>query len=276
LLSQGLYNDQNLSLLVDCLELLPFSDDPARAIMRIEDVMGRFQYRPYQFRDLVTAMGHTRSEAAVPFLLNLARGQGGLQNVEDEWIMALGRLNVAAARDVLLGFIDPQLTFVGVNINFDYHKTHSFAAVVGEWLRHDPALRQRLISLCEEPLTPTQKRLLTAVYHELDGADTVLEGVNLLQGTMWPFGREQGLETQFLERRAYCRSGSFVLAPRNAERARAELFQMVLNDPTRRQAAFSILGQVEVWRIEHGRPTAEPRHPMIESGVSWPPLSFTE
>ena len=85
-LSQGLYNDQNLLLLVGCLELLPFSDDPARAIARIEEVMCSFQYRPYQFRELVTVMGHTRSEAAVPFLLNLARGQGGVQNMEDAWI----------------------------------------------------------------------------------------------------------------------------------------------------------------------------------------------
>jgi hypothetical protein len=50
----------------------------------------------------------------------------------------------------------------------------------------------------------------------------------------------------------------------------------VLNDPTRRQAAVSILGQVEVWRVEHGRPTGEPRHPMIESDVPWPPLSFMQ
>jgi hypothetical protein len=49
---------------------------------------------------------------------------------------------------------------------------------------------------------------------------------------------------------------------------------MVLHDPQRRKAAFSILGQVEVWRIEHGRPNGEPRHPMIETGEPWPPVSF--
>jgi len=275
-LSQGLYNDQNLSLLVDCLGLLPFGDQPIRAIARIEEVMGRFQYRPYQFRDLVTAMGQTRSEAAVPFLLNLARGRGGLQNMEDEWIKALGRLNVPAARDALLGFIDPQFSLVGVNINFDYDNTESFASIVGKWLRADPPLRQRLMDLSEDCLTATQKRLLAAIYHEFDGAETILAGVNLLRGTMWPFGRERGLETQFLERRDYGSSGSFVLVPRNAERARVELFRMVLNDHTRRQAAFSMLGQVELWRLQHGRPTGEPRHPMIGSGVPWPPLSFME
>ena len=275
-LSQGLYNDQNLWLLVDCLEVLPFSDDPARAIGRIEEVMGRFQYRPYQFRDLITAMGHTRSEAAVPFLLNLARGQGGVQNMQDAWIEALGRLNMPAARNVLLSFIDPQVPCVGVNINFDYHYTVKFAAVVGEWARQAPALKRRLMALSEESLTPAQRHLLTAIYREFGGDEQMLAGVNLLQGTMSPYGDDCGLETLFLDRRAYGRSGSFVLMPRDAKRARAELFQAVLNDPTRRQAAFSILGQVEVWRIEHGRPTGEPRHPMIESGVPWPPLSFMD
>jgi hypothetical protein len=175
---------------------------------------------------------------------------------------------------VLLSFIDPQVPWVGVNINFGYHNTESFAAFVGEWARQAPALKQRLVALSEESLTPAQRHLLSAIYRELGGDETMLAGVNLLQGTMSPYGRERGAETLFLERRAYGRSGSFVLVPRDAERARAELFQAVLDDPTRRQAAFSVLGQVEVWRIEHGRPTREPRHPMIESSLPWPPLSL--
>jgi hypothetical protein len=93
---------------------------------------------------------------------------------------------------------------------------------------------------------------------------------------MSPFGSDRGFETQFLERQPHGRSGAFVLVPRNAEKARAELFQAVLNDPSRRASAFSILGQVEVWRIEYGRPIGEPRHPMIESGETWPPLSFLQ
>lgn len=274
-LSQGLYNDQNLSLLVDCLELLPFSDDPPRAIARIEEVIGRFQYRPYQVRDLVAAMGHTRSEAVVPFLLKIAHGQGALQNMEDAWIEALGRLNMPVAHNVLLSFIDPQLPWIGVNINFGYHNATKFAAVIGEWARQTPALKQRLLTLSEGSLTPAQTHLLRAIYGELGGDDTMLAAVNLLPGAMSSFD-ERGFETLFLEHRPYGRSNSYELIPRDAKQSRAGLFQRVLNDPTRRQAAFAILGQVEVWRLEHGRPTGEPRHPMIESGLPWPPLSFME
>jgi len=272
-LSQGLYNDQNLSLLVDCLELLPFSNDPAGAIARIEEVMARFEHRPYHFRDLVTALGYTRSEAVVPFLTKLARGEGGLQNMDDTWIEALGRLNLPAARRVLLSFIDPEIPWIGVNITFDFRNTERFAAYVGEWAGKDPALKQRLIGLSETTLTPMQLQLLPAIYSELGSGDAMLAAANLLRGAMSLYG-DRGLESLFVERRPYGSSGSFVFVPRNAEQVRAKLFQMVLNDPTRRMAAFSILGQVEVWRIEHGRPDSEPRHPMIESGEPWPPISF--
>lgn len=274
LLSQGLYNDQNLSLLTDCLELLPFSDEPTRAIARIEEVMSRFEHRPYQFRDLVTAFGYSRAEAAVGFLLNLARGTGGVQNMQDTWIEALGQLNIPTARNVLLSFIDPQIPWVGVKINFEYRNTQQFAGYIAEWMRQDPALKRRLLTLSETTLTPMQRQLLPAIYRELGSDEAMLAGANFLQGTMSPYGFDRGPETLFMERRPYDNSGAFVFVPRNAEQVRAKLFQMVLNDPSRRRAAFSILGQVEVWRIEHGRPKGEPRHPMIETGQPWPPLSF--
>jgi len=272
LLSQGLYRDQNLTLLVDCLELLPFSNDPVGAIARIEEVMSRFQHQPYQFRDLTVAAGHSRSEAAVEFLLNRARATGGLQNMEDAWIEALARLNLPASRQILLSYIDPEIPWVGVNISFDHRKTQLFAGSVAESARQDPALKERLLSLSSSASTPTQKTLLAAIYRELGSEDAMLAGVNLLQRSMSSWRPDRGLETLFLERQPYDGSGAFSLVPRNAEQVRAKLFQMVLNDPSRCRAAFSVLGQVEVWRIEHGRPQTEPRHPMIETGEPWPPL----
>jgi hypothetical protein len=275
-LSQGLSNDQNLSLLVDCLELLPFSNDPAGAIARIEEVIARFEHRPYHLRDLVTALGYTRSEAVVPFLINLARGQGGLQNMDDAWIEALGRLDLAAARRALLSFIDPEIPWIGVNITFDFRNTERLAAYIGQWARKDPVLKGRLLSLSESTLTAPQKQLLSAIYGEIGGNDAMLASANLLEATMQAYGPGHGPEAIFLDRREYGTSGSFLLIPRNAEQVRAKLFQMVMADPARRKIAFSILGQVEVWRIEYGRPNSEPRHPMIESGDPWPPISVLE
>src|SRR5262249_15196259 len=113
-----------------------------------------------------------------------------------------------------------------------------FAAFVAGWARQDPALKQQLLALSQGNLTPTQLQLLPAIYHEMGSEDTMVAGANLLRGTMSPFGRHHGLETQFLERQPHGRAGAFVLVPRNAEKACAEPFQAVLNDPSCRASAF--------------------------------------
>lgn len=273
-ISQGLYRDQSLTLLVDCLELLPFSDDPGGGIARIEEVMAQFEHRPYQFRDVVVALGHAGSEAAVSFLLNIARQQNSLQNLETAWIEALGRLNTSSARQVLLSFIDPALPQVVAKLDFDFHNTELYATFIGAWAREDTALKKRFRELSEMKLAPAEQRLLSAVYRELGDQGMIATGANLLRWGLSPAFRNRGLEAQFVEHEPTGRPNTYNLVPRNAERARAELFEVTLRDPSRRNAAFSILGQVEMWRLEYGRLLGEPRHPMIESGEPWPPLGI--
>ena len=52
---------------------------------------------------------------------------------------------------------------------------------------------------------------------------------------------------------------------------RAKLFFMVVADDLRKHSAYSLLGQIEEWRLEYGRPIDEPRHPDFGSGLPWPP-----
>jgi NACHT conflict system protein len=49
---------------------------------------------------------------------------------------------------------------------------------------------------------------------------------------------------------------------------------MAIYDQTRRRAALSLLGLIDVWRLEFGRPGGEPRHPAFEVGRPWPPLDL--
>jgi hypothetical protein len=81
------------------------------------------------------------------------------------------------------------------------------------------------------------------------------------------------LEQSFLERRPYVQgSNAFTLVPRGSNVLRKRLFEMSQTDPLRKHSAFALLGQIEVWRLEYGHPMDEPRHPAIDSEVSWPPL----
>src|SRR5262249_10798112 len=122
---------------------------------------------------------------------------------------------------------------------------------------------------------PLQRQLLGAVYRELNDQDGVIATANLLLQSAIAFhGSGRDLEAIFLERRPYGAGGSFTFVPRDARQVRAKLFQTMLDHRNRRKAAFAILAQGEASRIEHGRPSGEPRHPMIDSGEPWPPLSL--
>ena len=65
-------------------------------------------------------------------------------------------------------------------------------------------------------------------------------------------------------------SNVFTEHARASNELRVRLFGMVLQDPKRQKSAFMLLGQIEQWRLEHGRPTGEPRHPDLTSGQPWP------
>src|SRR6516225_12119202 len=86
-----------------------------------------------------------------------------------------------------------------------------------------------------------------------------------------PYELVRSMENAFLEHRPYGAYGNaYTVSPLGCDAVRKRLFEMVIGDPHRKESAFALLGQIEVWRLEHGRPADEPRHPVIESDVCWP------
>jgi NACHT conflict system protein len=87
-----------------------------------------------------------------------------------------------------------------------------------------------------------------------------------------PQGIRDQLQTAFVERRPYGQGlNVFTEHARASNELRVRLFRMAIEDEKRRRSAFVLLGQIEEWRLEYGRPTGEPRHPDLASGQSWPP-----
>lgn len=275
LFSRGIHQDQEQSLLMDCLELLPFGDDPGRGIARIRQVLARLKYRLHNVQDLIVALGYSRSRAAVPLLVHLGRGKGGLGNNMDAWVQALGRLATPAARRTLLAYVDPAIRSSGVALSLDFTVLPRLAGIIGAWARDDDVLRARLTELAGEALSPAQKKLLAATYAELGSDEALLADPQILGSTFF-FSDGRGAEELYLDRKQYGESGSYTLEPRNAENLRATLFRLALNDPNRRKAALAGLARIEVSRLEIGRPPGEPRHPMIGSGKPWPPLDLLD
>jgi hypothetical protein len=139
----------------------------------------------------------------------------------------------------------------------------------------DQMLKAELVRLANGDLPPTKRMLLAKVFGRFRAEEDLVEGLCVLRddGLGVPYELVRSIEGVFLERRPYGTSGNaYTLWPLGCNAVRKRLFEMVISDPHRKESAFALIGQIEVWRLEHGRPADEPRHPVIESDISWPPL----
>ncbi len=77
-----------------------------------------------------------------------------------------------------------------------------------------------------------------------------------------PYEVHEAIEPVFLEQ---CLLGKFTLVLRASNEIRAKLFEIATKDERRKQSAFALLKQIDVWRLEHGRSTTESRRPAFDS-----------
>ncbi|MFQ5751487.1 MAG: hypothetical protein ACE5HI_05770, partial [bacterium] len=86
-----------------------------------------------------------------------------------------------------------------------------------------------------------------------------------------PQGIWEQLRSAFVEQRPYGKSPNvFTEYARPSNDLRIRLYRMAFEDEKRWKSAFKLLGQIEEWRLEYGRPPGEPRHPDLTSGQDWP------
>jgi hypothetical protein len=273
--AHGIYSN-NGALLTRMLSLLPFVDLPARGVAHIRDLFAEFRLFWYGQRDLFFALARCTHEAGLALLCEVAaRNEAGFQNMAKEWIDAIASSPLPAARAILLGFVDPDVHgCVGDRVLPDY-ALDSLAGRLTDFARADSAIAERMIALSTLPLSPQQRILLAKVLAWLGSTQSLLGGLNLIDDASTrpiPYEIYRAIEDLFLEKRPYGdNSQSFTRVPRAANDLKVRLFEMAKHDPQRAKASYSLLGQIEEWRLEYGRPASEPRHPVFESGELWPP-----
>jgi hypothetical protein len=270
------YDQQARYLLQRCLCLLSFLEPPAAGIVRIKEVVAATPFLHYELREIVTALGHSRSNDALEFLLELARTGGSrFTAIAGEWIEAIAALDIPESKQVLLSFIDPDVQQLGVEQYFEHYNRERLALHIVDLARAESTVRERLYVLCNRELSQSRRMLLAEVITGLGTQDAAIVGLNLVHDNAnppIPFSLTPVHENAFYEHRPYGTGGAFTRIPRSATEIRRRLFEMVLNDHSRRRSAWSFLGQIESWRLEYGRPKSEPRHPSIDSGEPWPPM----
>jgi NACHT conflict system protein len=171
--------------------------------------------------------------------------------------------------------VDPNAKLFNREFIPDHRYGDLLARLLAERTAKDTALKGRLVELANGELPRTKRMLLTKVFGQFAGEEDRVLGLCILrdEGSGIPYELFRSMEDAFLERRPYGPgSNAVTLVHRGSNAIRKRLFEMSQKDPLRKRSAFALLGQIEVWRLEYGRPADEPRHPVIESEVSWPPL----
>jgi hypothetical protein len=178
----------------------------------------------------------------------------------------------------LLGFVDPEVAPLGVELSLENQDCSRLALRIAEIANAELEAKERVRLACaRRQLSFSVRTLLADVVARLGSPDALVFGLNLIQDNGEPpIPRElvRGLEVVLFDKRPFDNTGggSYALEPRSANEVRSRLFDMLLHDDERRMSAWSLLGQIEAWRLQYGRPAGEARHPAIESGEPWPPL----
>lgn len=277
-----LYNNQGAWLLVRCLCLLIFVDTPPVGIERVRQVVFDKDFPRYELRGLMQALGCSRSHEALSLLRDIASKEGWLENITGEWIKAVASLRIPEAAQLLLSFIETGGDEFKIEMDLKSYHGDLLASHIVDLAKDAPVIKHRIFYLCSAQRSTEKRALLSKVVAQLKTTEAVLAGLNLIDDTVTsdhtatspiPYDLREAIERTFLEQRPNSKTGSsYTLVPRSANVVRTQLFDLALSDDRRRRSAFSLLGQIEVWRLEYWRPNAESRHPAFDSGEAWPPL----
>jgi len=273
--AQGLYNKEQIGTLKRCLCFLPFLDDASVGIARIRQILAETTFPAYELRDIVTALGYSRCQDALPLLKEIATlHQQETGRMFGEWIEAVALLGGSESQRILLSFIDPDADELGIQTDADHFGgAEILVARLTEIAQEETDIKQRIFQFCEKPLPQGKRHLLAKVLAKLGTGEAILAGLNLIDDKVReriPFELWRAIEHSFLERIPGTTNNSFTLASRNANEIRARLYEIAQTDVRRKRSAFHLLGQIEVWRLKYGKPSTEPRHPFLSSGNPWP------
>ena len=261
-------------LLHSFLCICAFVDPPEQGIEKIRETLAKQRLQPHRMRAVVAALGYSHCEEALGLLREFLSDQRLLNQLGDTWVSAVTTIGGSRARDLLLSFVDPGVEQVtGDRLP---GRQDELAACIADIARGDPAVRGHLYELCSAELPFPKRTLLAGVIGKVGTPEAITAGLSLIDDAAQPpvpWELLKRIEESFIEQVPYSQSeNTYTLAAMPANSIRARLFEMATRDDRRRMAAFSLLGKVETWRLEHGRPTGESRHPAFGCGELWPAL----
>lgn len=278
----GYYQDgQGRSLVTSLLCLLPFTDNPEQGVSRMREVLSGGRIQGYEVRSVISALGYSRAPGAL-VLLNEISGPGNpnLSSVLREWIGAVVNIGGTEAAETLLAFVESQQNTQAHRSAYDHYYLELIGSKLGELAQTEDALKARILRLVSIPGTPERDVILTRAIIGMNSLDALFSTLYLEKDTrsnQLPYDVVEAFQNRCLvKRRSTPLSSSYTLEAKPAPELRRKLMEIVIIGDQRSWASFSLLGRIDLWRLGHGKPLSEPRHPHLGCGLNWPSLELFE
>ncbi len=279
LADRGQYNDQTEDVRERALLILPFLEDADTGIDRLQELLDERPLPQYREERLLEALGTSGSDRAFDTLVELyEEREPRTERFTWSWIKVVSQMEHPRASELILSFLDPELE--GVDGDAPPEVMDMLGAEIARIAGRSPQMTARLIELCTVRLSPARRELLGRVISEFGSPELTMAGLDLIDDDGEPpvlDGVRRALERALVEHRPHGESSNvFTLVPRSGSELRARLFHLFTEDESRSRSAEQLLGDVDDWRLDHGKPASEPRHPAIESGGAWPPTPIED
>jgi hypothetical protein len=275
-------SEQDKSVVTSLLCLLPFTDSPEQGVNAIREVLSGGRIYGHELRGVISALGHSRAPGALKLLTEISGpGNPNLSSVAREWIDAIGNLGGRDAAETLFAFIEWAQNKENTLPHHEHHLFEHAASKLAALVQGVDELKLRILRLVNVPGTPQRDFMLIKSIVAMDSLDALLSTMNLAiedRSHRWPYFvlEEAFQDLCLIKRRTHPDDSSYTLEPKSALELRRKLMEIVVIGDKRSWNSFSLLGRIDVWRLEHGKPLREPRHPYLDCGLQWPPLELFE
>lgn len=271
---RGHFAQDSLWMVKRFLCVLPFVDQPAKGLHKIDEIRATVPVPYHDMEGVLEAIGRSRSEAGLRYLEKF-QSDHAWPHVTRGWIEAVAAIDSPAAHSLLLGLL--QADWPNGSAQRASEGYSALAKVLAELARDDRNVAEAVFTLCAMETSSRRRAALADIVHRLGTPEALSAGLDLIDDASdppIPYDLSRALEAVFLRHQPHGQMKSaYTLVPQASNEIRERLFQMAVDDARRSRSALALLGVVEEWRLEHGRPAGEPRHPAIESGRPWPLLA---
>ena len=157
--------DTDRYLLRRILALCPLVDNPAAGIARVREVLGERRLHGNELREVVTALGESRSDTATDLLCDLASDERTFEQLEVEFVQAIAALDTPGARELLVGFVDP--TIRGIALTDRSPHEDALVARLVALAQRSPEMAVQLRGLCDRDLPERNRHVLSSIMASL-------------------------------------------------------------------------------------------------------------